>query len=181
VIDVDRLSVADVVDLVNEFADRTRDAAGEADDPYPHLDLPGTVQVSRSGLVAVANELHRVFAEPDQAAELLNAAADRYGLRHRVGPDGHLAWACPEASSRLACATTAALIDVVAQRGLESLGICRAHDCVDIFVDGSRARSRSYCSPRCNNKARVARWRARQVSDRTIESDRSGQPSPALS
>ena len=169
VIDVDVLSVADVVEVINEFADRTRDAAGESDDPYPHLDLPGTVRASRSGMVAVANELHQIFAEPDHAAELLNAAADRYGLRHRVRQDGHLSWARPEASSSLVCAAIAVLIDVVAQRGLESLGICRAHHCVDVFIDGSRARSRTYCSPRCNNKARVARWRARQESDRTVE------------
>jgi CGNR zinc finger protein len=164
---VDDLSVHDVVTLINEYADITRDVAGEADHPYPSPRRIAAFAGDEANLVAVANELHPVFARPGQAFGILNRLADRDDLRHRFGPDGRLGWTRPARSDRLASAAAVGLIDFIDIHGAEPLGICAADNCVDVYVDASQARRRAYCSDRCNNKTRAARWRARHRSDPT--------------
>ncbi len=159
---VDHLPIAAIVDLVNEYADPTRHVAGEADEPYPTLESLAPLDAGRSDLVAVANDLHAVFTDPAHAAEHLNALVDRHGLRHRLTDHGALAWMRPESTDRVTAAAVAGLVDVVAEAGPDRLGICEAHRCVDVYVDASHAKTRSYCSPQCHTRARVARWRAAQ-------------------
>jgi predicted RNA-binding Zn ribbon-like protein len=50
---------------------------------------------------------------------------------------------------------------LVADDGLDRLGVCRAPRCADIYVDVSTNRSRRYCSDGCANRANVAAFRAR--------------------
>ncbi len=157
---VDHLPIAAIVDLVNEYADPTRRVAGEADEPYPTLESLVPLGAERSTLVAVANDLHAVFADPEHAAEQLNALLDRHGLRHRMTDHGGLTWMRPESTDRAVAAAVAGLVDVVAETGPDRLGICDAHRCVDVYVDTSHATTRAYCSPQCRTRARVARWRA---------------------
>ena len=161
------LPASRVVGLINGYADAAREEVGEARDPYPPVEILDTFAVRASEAVALANGLHRVFAEPHRATDLLNELADQHGLSHRLATDGRLGWDRPETSNPLAAATVAALIDFVAGHGPDRLGTCNADACVDAYIDASQARTRSYCSDQCHNRTRVARWRARrQVTGR---------------
>jgi len=155
------LPIEELVVLVNEYADATRSAAGESMDNYPELAIPVAATASRAELVATANHLHPIFADSDRAVDRLNRMADINGLTHRLGPDGRLRWSRPAYADSLECAALAGLIDFVSAHGTTVLGVCGADNCVDIYIDTSQAHIRRYCSARCNNKARAARWRAR--------------------
>ena len=159
---VDNLPVSSVVDLINEYSNVTQAVADESDMPYPPLEDLDTFGAAPSELVALANDLHQVFAEPDQAAELLNRLADQHRLSHRLASDGRLIWMRHPTSSRTATAATAALIDFIDRNNSDRLGTCNAHACVDVYIDASQAQTRSYCSDQCHSRTRVARWRARQ-------------------
>lgn len=154
------LPVATVLDLINEYADVTRAAAGESTAPYPRL--PGLENTSTSRLVVLANELHPIFTEPDVAVVALNRLLDRYGLRRRLDETGRLVWvASRRAGLRGAC--TVALVEAVDRLGLDRVGCCDGERCVDVYLDASPSRARRYCSERCQTRARVARWRQRQA------------------
>ena len=159
---VDNLPLSSVVDLVNEYADVTRAVADESDMPYAPLESVDMFGAALSELVALAGVLHWVFAEPDQAAKLLNRLADQHRLTHRLASDGRLMWMRHPTSSRTATACTAALIDFIDCHNSDRLGTCNAHACIDVYVDASQAQTRSYCSHQCHSRTRVARWRARQ-------------------
>jgi len=159
---VETAPIAAVVDLVNEYADITRSVAGESDEPYPPLEHFEASAIEPFELVAIANDLHRAFAQPRTAAHLLNELADHSRLSHRLTSDGRLAWYRSEGSDHLAALAVATLIDFVHQHGNDRFGTCGADRCVDVFVDTSQGGTRSYCSDRCHSRARVARWRARQ-------------------
>jgi predicted RNA-binding Zn ribbon-like protein len=162
VIPVDKITMACIVDLINEYSDATRTVAGESDDPYPPLEQFDTFDATLSELVDLANDLHRVFARPDRAVVLLNSRADHLRLSHRLAPDGQLTWTRHATSHRIAAGASATLIDFVGQHGSDRLGTCDAHACVDVYIDASQGKNRSYCSDRCHTRTRVARWRARR-------------------
>ena len=162
VMPVDNLPMSDVVDLVNEYADVSRAAAGESSEPYPHLEYLEALGATASESVSLANAFHRVFAEPRRASDLLNQLADQHQLSHRLASDGRLAWMRPATSHRAAAAATATLIDFLNQHSSDRLGTCDADACADVYVDTSQSQTRSYCSDKCHTRTRVARWRARQ-------------------
>jgi hypothetical protein len=81
---VPQVELAWVVELVNEFSDPTRAAAGEQDEPYPELTAPaGHIagqQWKTAELVTAANELHAIFdaaARGEPADGAINAILDR--------------------------------------------------------------------------------------------------------
>jgi predicted RNA-binding Zn ribbon-like protein len=162
---VDRLSVSDIVDLVNEYADETRRVAGETDEPYAALEALRPFDAGTSELVALADELHGVFADPASVSDRLNELLGRRGLLHRLASNGRLVWMRPGEGSALAAAAVASLVDFVAGDRTDRLGTCDADACVDVFVDTSPAATRSYCSPQCHSRVRVARWRAAHRHD----------------
>ena len=62
----------------------------------------------------------------------------------------------------MAAAAALGLAALVAEDGLDRLGVC-AHDrCWDVFVDTSTNSCRRYCSDTCSNRANVAAYRARR-------------------
>jgi len=162
VVPIESLSVSGVVELTNEYADATRSAAGESDESYPALDELDIFGATAVELVVLADALYAVFAESAHAVELLNDLADQHGLSHRLGSDGRLMWARRTSSDSTAAAATAALIDFLDEYGPDRFGTCEANDCVDVYVDTSQGKNRSFCSDRCHSRTRVARWRSRQ-------------------
>jgi predicted RNA-binding Zn ribbon-like protein len=167
VIPVDPLPIEIVVDLVNEYANETRRVARESADPYATLEAIEPFDIDLSERVALADELHGVFAGPASAPDRLNRLVDDLGLEHRLASDGRLVWMHPGAGSALAASAVAALVDFISGGGTGRVGICDADGCVDVFVDTSPAATRSYCSPQCHSRARVARWRAARRRDAT--------------
>lgn len=155
--------MAVVIDLVNEFGDEPRRAAGEADDPYPQPELPADLRAPTASLVRTANLLHPLFGDPTTAPGTLNTLAQELGLVHRFDPQVRLRWHRPASTDPLRAAAAAAVIAFVADHGVHRLGICGADACVDAYTDVSQGANRRYCSSRCRTRDRVARWRRGQT------------------
>lgn len=121
---------------------------------------------------ALREDLRRAFNAADETStatilnELLAGAGAKPILTDHTG-SWHLHYA-PTASPlapRIAAEAAMALSVIIAQGDYERLHSCESDDCVDVFVDQSRNRSRRYCSQSaCGNRASVAAYRARQRS-----------------
>lgn len=112
--------------------------------------------------------LRAVFAAQDEkeAADLLNAiladvtAVPRISV-HSASPHMHFEPRAGGTASWLAAATAMGLSVVLCDVGLERFGSCSSHDCVDVFVDTSKNRSRRHCSTTCATRENVAAYRER--------------------
>ncbi|MCC5947154.1 MAG: CGNR zinc finger domain-containing protein [Nitriliruptoraceae bacterium] len=163
------LDLADVVELVNEFSDAARLAAGEQSDPYPSFEVPSLAGREHSSelLRAVANDLHPVFScGADIADAHLNELLARTAVAPRLGPagDGDQAqalWTVPRPSDELLAACAIRLWSWLTSSTDRRLGICDADHCVDTYVDRSPAGRRRYCSTTCSNRVQIAAYRAR--------------------
>lgn len=125
--------------------------------------------------VAAARELREtlraVLASDDalEAAELLNGvlaraqAIPRISV-HRADPHLHFEPIGGSTAEWLAAATAMGLGVVLCDYGVERFGTCAAHDCVDVFVDTSKNRSRRHCSSTCSTRENVAAYRRRARS-----------------
>ncbi len=64
---------------------------------------------------------------------------------------------------RLTAYAAMGLALLIAELGRDRLGVCKANDCADVFVDTSRNRSRRYCNDTCATRMNVAAYRARHA------------------
>lgn len=114
-------------------------------------------------------ELRKVFTSEDEpeAADRLNeiladvVAVPRISV-HSASPHIHFEPRTGGTAHWLAAATAMGLSAVLCDGGLERFGSCSSHDCVDVFVDTSKNRSRSHCSTRCATRENVAAYRRRE-------------------
>lgn len=131
----------------------------------------GITTVSETDLAElhhVREGLEEVFYASDEtsAAERLNRLLAEYEVKpFLTDHDGkwHLHYA-PEdtpVGRRVAGQVVMGLAALIADFGFERLGICAAHDCLDVFVDTSRNKSRRYCNEQCTTRSNVAAYRAR--------------------
>jgi hypothetical protein len=162
------IELAWVVELVNEFSDPARAAADEQDEPYPEFSMPDGHFAGQpwktAELVRVANELHAIFgaAERGEPADgAINAILDRARPWQRAIPAG-IGFAVTDVHSVLPAACALALLDWIAARGTQAIGVCDAARCADVFADASAAGHRRFCSATCSNRHRVAQYRARR-------------------
>lgn len=165
---VPQIELAWVVELVNEFSDPARAAAGEQDEPYPKLFAPDGHLAGEpwktAELVRAANELHAIFdaaerGEPVDGA--INAILDRARPWQRAIPAG-IGFAVTDVHDVLPAVCALALLGWIAARGTQRIGVCDAGGCVDVFADASAAGHRRFCSATCSSRHRVAQYRARQ-------------------
>lgn len=119
-------------------------------------------------LRGLRRELREVFESADEreAAARLNALLARSGAAPQMTDhDGkwHLHYAAEDAplTDRIAALSAMGLATVIVRYGWQRLGVCRADDCADVFVDTSRNKSRRYCDPSCSTRMNVAAFRAR--------------------
>ncbi|MGH2874032.1 MAG: CGNR zinc finger domain-containing protein [Solirubrobacteraceae bacterium] len=166
------VELAWVVELVNEFSDPARAAAGEQDVPYPELTAPDDSSVSQpwktAELVNLANELHAIFDTAERGGSVdkaINAILDRARPWQRAVPGG-IGFAVNDIHDVIRAACALPLLEWIATHGTERLGLCDAGRCVDVFVDASAAGHRRFCSVTCSNRHRVAQYRARQRAQR---------------
>jgi predicted RNA-binding Zn ribbon-like protein len=113
-------------------------------------------------------QLRSVFdsADDHEAADRLNAIlADAVAVprisTHSAAPHFHFEPRRGGTAEWLAVAAAMGLGVALVEGGLERFGSCGAHDCVDVFVDTSKNRSRSHCSTRCATRENVAAYRKR--------------------
>lgn len=130
--------------------------------------------VGESDLAAVRDlrgRLREAFfaAEDEDVIRILNSLLASAGARPEItNHDGtwHVHYVSDDApiARRLTVYAAMGLASLVADLGLERLGICRADDCNDVFVDTSRNRSRRYCNEKCATRMNVAAYRARHAT-----------------
>ena len=158
------LAIETVVELINECSTPARAAAGETETPMPALSVLGDLGKDPARCRHAADELHAVFTDESGPAAALNHLLAATDVRPRLDERGKPTWVVADGRVALLAAATVSLMAWVTTNGVDRLGICSAHRCADVFVDTSRAATRRYCSSTCLNRARVARWRARQPS-----------------
>lgn len=108
-------------------------------------------------LTATADALYDVLAAgPEERARRANALIARIGMQPQVREDGSLAWA---ATGDRHGVMTAGLALVIEE---QAFGVCQAHRCADLYLDGSNARSRQYCTLSCQERARQRNFRLRR-------------------
>lgn len=101
-----------------------------------------------------------------EAVELLNGLLARVGARPQLDDhDGrwhlHVVASQPGIAALLAAVAATGVALVVAEHGLERLGVCASQTCIDAFVDTTKNRSRRYCCEGCANVSAVRSHRAR--------------------
>jgi CGNR zinc finger/Putative stress-induced transcription regulator len=165
-----------VTGLINEWGTSPRQAAGEQDVDYPDfaalavaygLDAdPAMRRMTDQDLTYVADALYPVFSAPTQDATIatVNGLLARTAPQPRLGRDqGSLAeqWAAL-APRRLLVACVLTLYQQLVQWGnSRRLGLCSGTRCADVYVDHSRTGQKRFCSQSCQNRNRVAAFRAR--------------------
>lgn len=113
-------------------------------------------------------QLREVFSAQDEreAAALLNKilagakAVPRISV-HSAEPHMHFEPRSGGTAEWLAAATAMGLSVVLCDVGLDRFGSCSSHDCVDVFVDTSKNKSRRHCSTTCATRENVAAYRKR--------------------
>jgi predicted RNA-binding Zn ribbon-like protein len=129
--------------------------------PLTHHDL--------DALRMLRTELAAVFVAAAQrdhtaAAERLNSLLVQYPIRPVLVRHDRSRWhlhldESGSVSDRYAAGAVAGLATVVAQFGLNHLGICAMPDCGRAHVEASTARPGRYCAMHCTSKANVTAFR----------------------
>jgi predicted RNA-binding Zn ribbon-like protein len=122
-------------------------------------------------VLELRRRLRAVFGAPDEetAAAGLNEilaevrAVPRISL-HGGSPHLHFEPTKGNPAQWLGAAAAMGLSVVLVDHGIERFGTCAAHDCVDVFIDTSRNRSRRHCSTGCTTRENVAAFRRRKKS-----------------
>jgi predicted RNA-binding Zn ribbon-like protein len=110
-----------------------------------------------------ANELHAIFGAAERGESVdsaINAMLDRARPWRRASATGFKFTVTDVQDALAACAL--ALLEWIAARGTQRIGVCDAARCVDVFADASAAGHRRFCSATCSNRHRVAQYRARR-------------------
>jgi len=151
----DRSDYTTLVERLNE----TLRAYGEKS-PVTYADLDELKSVSR--------KLHAVFAAADVAAmaELLNAMLAEYAHAPRLSAHGQTAWHMHVDSDDhapwaewFAASSALALATLLAEKQRKPGGLCASPHCARPFIDLGKGGGRSYCSPKCATRERVAAYR----------------------
>jgi predicted RNA-binding Zn ribbon-like protein len=150
------LDPAGLVALVNDWGTRPREVG---DRPAPGSDAVRT---------AVADRLHAVFTASDlgDRAELVSAMLAEASVRTElVQEDSALVagWSVPSPGDGLLAAAALGLREHLAAHP-DRVGVCADRQCADVYVDASPAGHRRFCSVTCQNRTRVAAFRARRRS-----------------
>jgi predicted RNA-binding Zn ribbon-like protein len=151
----DRLNYQELIDKVNE----TLKAYGE------HSKIAST---DLDELKTVSRRLYAVFAANDtkSAATLLNEILSDYANAPRLSAHGDTPWHLHVDGSDhapwaewLAASSALALATLLAKKQRNPGGLCASPTCGKPFIDLGKGGGRSYCSPKCATRERVAKYR----------------------
>jgi predicted RNA-binding Zn ribbon-like protein len=169
--------LAFVVDLVNEWGSAPREAADERHAPYPSLrDLAEkhafrldavTDTLDDEDLARTADALYPLFGTPDTAelVDRMTELLDRGSVRPALAQAEDRiieGWTTDAPDRLLAVCTLALRHHLVSWGDGHRLGTCEGMHCADAYVDSSSAGRRRFCCVTCQNRSRVAAFRARR-------------------
>lgn len=121
-------------------------------------------------LRVVGQKLYTVFVTEDtkQAAILLNTILNEYGHAPRLSMHGNTPWHLHVDSNDhapwaewFAASSALALATLLAEKQRNPGGLCASSICGRPFIDSGKGGGRSYCSPTCATRERVAMYRKR--------------------
>jgi predicted RNA-binding Zn ribbon-like protein len=156
----DRLNYQELIDEINE----TLKAYGE------HSEV---ASADLDELKAVSRRLYAVFATDDtrRVASLLNEILSDYANVPRLSAHGDTPWHIHVDSSDhapwaewFAASSALALATLLAEKQRNPGGLCASLTCGKPFIDLGKGGGRSYCSPRCATRERVAAYRSKAKS-----------------
>ncbi|MFC7405222.1 CGNR zinc finger domain-containing protein [Georgenia alba] len=120
---------------------------------------PGDAEIARA-----SDAVHPVFAAGvEERRNLLNGLVERVDLQPLLLPSAR-GWSTGRRTEMLVGAMVATLVRAV-DAG-HRLGVCAAADCADVYLDGSPAQNRRFCSVRCQGRERVRAHRAHRADRR---------------
>lgn len=167
-----------VVDVVNEWGTTPRTAAEEHDTPFPSIravmskhawPVPRAWRpaLSDQELVRAADLLFAVFAAARHAevARSVNALVTQLGLQPRLAfrdAEFRSGFVARQPQDALLAAAVHSLMGYLTERDEPRLGTCTGRRCADVYADLSPGRQRRFCSVKCQNRSRVAAFRARR-------------------
>ena len=167
VLAVPELDLSNMVEFVNEYADRPREVAGEQWASYPDaaalLDWSSEVPIPPPGdLVATANAIFAVFssARDGRGLDELNRQLRSVRPVPEVTGSG-LRWTVAAPGDVLTAALATCLLTWLVDHDAARLGTCQASRCVDVYADNSPAGRRRFCSSTCLNRHKVSAHRER--------------------
>lgn len=166
-----------MVDVINEWASVPREIAGEQQTPYPsfrdlarkhgfHFDSD---TLSDESVVQTADRLYPLFDTPDTAllVDRVNHVLDLSAVRPslaRSGDEIMEGWITDAPELLLAACALSIHHHLLAWGDGHRLGRCEGARCADVYVDSSSAGRRRFCSTTCQNRNRIAAFRARRRS-----------------
>ncbi|HSX28462.1 MAG TPA: CGNR zinc finger domain-containing protein [Candidatus Saccharimonadales bacterium] len=119
-------------------------------------------------LKKVSQELYAVFAtkDVDDAAGILNLLLNRYASAPRLSAHAGTPWHLHVDSNDhapwaewFAASSALALASLLAEKQRNPGGLCASPSCGRPYIDQGKGGGRSYCSPRCATRERVAAYR----------------------
>lgn len=119
-------------------------------------------------LKRVSQELYAVFAAKsvNHAAGILNTYLSKYANTPRLSAHSKTPWHLHVDSSDhapwaewFAASSALALASLLAEKQRNPGGICTSPSCGRPYIDQGKGGGRSYCSPRCATRERVAAYR----------------------
>lgn len=146
-------------------------AAADAGGPGRRAGIPTAVvsALTDDELVRFADTVFGVFAAEGTAGRVAAVSELLTGIDVRpdvVLEDGEVRrtwWA--DADDALLAAALLALREQLADEDPGRLGICVDGGCADVYIDGSPAGRRRFCSVTCQNRARAAKYRRTHRTD----------------
>lgn len=120
---------------------------------------------------AVSRQLYVVFAakSTQEAATTLNVILGKYGHAPRLSTHDKTPWHMHVDSNDdaswsewFAASSALALAVLLAEKQHNPAGLCASPSCGRPFIDLGKGGGRSYCSPRCATRERVAAYRKRK-------------------
>lgn len=126
-------------------------------------------------LKAVGHKLYRVFETQNttDTVTILNELLREYANQPRLTAHDGAAWHLHVDSSDhapwaewFAASSALALATLLAEKRRNPGGLCISPSCGKPFIDLGKGGGRSYCSPKCATRERVAKYRASNAADR---------------
>jgi predicted RNA-binding Zn ribbon-like protein len=123
-------------------------------------------EAARLEAVGLREALYKIFAAvaDGRAVDAADLAAFNAALaRMRIGRDLDWEWAAPDALDSMLGPIARSALDLLRSDQRERVRICAADECVWLFLDTSKNRSRRWCDMKqCGNRNKMRRFYERQ-------------------
>jgi hypothetical protein len=151
---------------LTEQLNETLKSYGESDPKITRADL--------DTLKVVAQKIYPIFLERDTTAtaNLLNELLAEYARQPRLSMHSDTPWHIHGDSNDhapwaewFAASSALGLAILFAEKQRNPGGICASPSCGRPFIDLGKGGGRSYCSPKCATRERVAQYRKKHLSN----------------